>query len=180
MKHYETERRFLINLSNLPYNLTEFSKKEITQVYISKDSRIREMEGKYYITTKEDVPGSYLTQIEDENEITKEEYDKLLKKQIGNTVFKDRYYILYGKYTLELNLYKKDLNGLCMLEVEFPSEDEALDFNPPDWVVKEVSYDPAYRNSSLAINGLPREFARKHSSVRSLIHHPDKSNGYER
>jgi CYTH domain-containing protein len=135
------------------------------------------MEGKYYITTKKDVPGSYLTQIEDENEITKEEYDKLLKNQIGNTIFKDRYYIPYGKYTLELNLYKKDLEGLCMLEVEFPSEDEALAFDPPVWIKKEVSNDKSYRNSSLAINGLPDEMKKKRS-IHSLNHNKEKN--YER
>ena len=37
-----------------------------------------------------------------------------------------------------------------MAEVEFASEQDALDFQPPEWLGEEVTYDPAYTNASLS------------------------------
>lgn len=41
-----------------------------------------------------------------------------------------------------------------MAEIEFPSEQEANMFLPLSWFGKEVTYDEAYKNQSLAVRGL--------------------------
>ena len=39
---------------------------------------------------------------------------------------------------------------LVVAEVEFPSEEEAVAFQPPAWFGREVTYDPAYTNAQLS------------------------------
>ena len=61
-----------------------------------------------------------------------------------------RYYIPYGKYTIELDVFEKDLKGLCYAEVEFDSLKELKTFKAPDWFKKDVSNIKKYSNESLA------------------------------
>ncbi len=55
----------------------------------------------------------------------------------------------------ELDVYHDALSGLRTVEVEFASVARARAFRPPAWFGREVTEDPAYRNSRLADDGLP-------------------------
>lgn len=50
----------------------------------------------------------------------------------------------------EIDVFHGDNDGLIVAEIELASEDEA--FEAPEWVVAEVSDDPRYYNSNLALN----------------------------
>jgi CYTH domain-containing protein len=63
--------------------------------------------------------------------------------------------IPYGELKVELDVYEADLEGLKVAEVEFPSEDEAGNFQPPDWIGEEVTGDERYLNETLATRGRP-------------------------
>ena len=52
-------------------------------------------------------------------------------------------------------MYDGELNGLVTAEVEFPSEREADEYEPPSWLGTEVTGDSDYSNQSLAQRGLP-------------------------
>lgn len=63
---------------------------------------------------------------------------------------KSRYCLPCGPCTIELDIFDPPLSPLVVAEVEFPTEEEALAFRPPDWFGEEVTYDRAYSNASLS------------------------------
>ena len=68
---------------------------------------------------------------------------------------KTRYVFPFGKLTGELDVYKGELYGLCVCEFEFDSTEEAFSNELPEWLGKEVTDDPSFRNAFLSkkING---------------------------
>ena len=149
----EIERKFLVK--QIPENLESFPKKEIEQTYISTDPtiRLRKSDESFILTVK--GKGS-IAREEFELELTKDQYDSLMKKAETQSVSKTRYLIpLNGSLTAELDVYHKNLMGLLTVEVEFKSIDEAEAFIPPEWFSLDISEDKRYKNTSLAIYGMP-------------------------
>jgi len=82
--------------------------------------------------------------------LTKEAYKTLIGKTEGRVIRKRRYAIPYGSYTVELDIFQGELEGLCYAEVEFPSEEEALSFQPLDWFSEELTGEKGYSNAELS------------------------------
>lgn len=59
--------------------------------------------------------------------------------------------------TAELDLFSGELAGLVILEVEFPSLEDAVSFTPPAWFGRDVTEDPAYHNSAISRGADPRK-----------------------
>ena len=57
----------------------------------------------------------------------------------------------------EVDEYAGSLDGLVVVEVEFPDEDAAAGFEPPAWFGRELTDDWRYANRSLASEGMPEE-----------------------
>ena len=74
--------------------------------------------------------------------LTKEAYETLVRKTEGRVIRKRRYAIPYGSYTVELDIFQG--------EVEFPSEEEALSFQPLDWFSEELTGEKGYSNAELS------------------------------
>ena len=68
---------------------------------------------------------------------------------------KVRHRVDLGGVTAEVDLYGGALEGLAVVEVEFPTRAEAEAFVPPDWFGDEVTGDPAWSNATLAREGRP-------------------------
>ena len=142
----EIERKFLItekiDVSSLEYD-------DIVQGYISLEPEVRARKKgeKYYLTSKSQ---GNLVRDEREKEISAEEYNLLMQDRNGGIVEKRRYYMLYGKHTIEIDKYCSHLAGLVVAEVEFDSEDEARAFVPPRWFGPEVTCDKRFKNKNLA------------------------------
>ena len=51
------------------------------------------------------------------------------------------------------------MEGLAYLEIEFENQEEALNFETPDWVIKDVTDDVNYKNGYLARYGIPNNFS---------------------
>ena len=64
---------------------------------------------------------------------------------------KKRYLIPYDKYTIELDVFENEYQGLIIAEVEFKSMEEADAFAPPEWFGEDVSKDKNYTNAHLAL-----------------------------
>ncbi len=143
----ETERKFLIKY--LPKDYEKYSKMDIEQAYLSidKEHRIRKNDNLYYETFKGE---GNLSRTEIEKEITKDQYDNLYNKIISRVIYKTRYIIPYKDNNIELNIYKKELSGLIVAEVEFNSVEESNEFIPPIWFGKEVTFDNKFKNQYLA------------------------------
>ena len=150
----EIERKFLTK--QIPFDITAYPYKQISQAYISFSPtiRIRQSDEKYILTVK---GKGHLAREEFELLLTKEDYDRLLLKTEGTPVIKKRYLVPVEKYTAEVDIYEGDLEGLMTTEVEFPSLEEAENFVAPDWFGKDVSEEKAYKNTSLSLYGMPKE-----------------------
>lgn len=157
----EIERKFTIK--KLPENLMSYPKKEIEQGYLCKNPivrvrRTRKDEKDKYILCyksklglqqKEDATANVCEEVE--LKLTKEAFETLLSKAEGRTIWKTRYLIPYGAYTIELDIFEGEYRGLRFAEVEFPSEEEANAFVPPEWFDRDVTFDKRFRNNNLAM-----------------------------
>ena len=141
----EIERKFKVR--QLPEQLEQYPRQRIEQAYLCTEPvvRVRRSNDDYYLTYK----GTGLLAREEYNlPLTEEAYRHLLPKADGNWIAKDRYCIPFDGHTIELDVFSSP-EGLIMAEVEFPTEEAALAFTPPDWFGEDVTDDSRYHNSNM-------------------------------
>ncbi|MBO5369395.1 MAG: CYTH domain-containing protein [Clostridia bacterium] len=154
----EIERKWLVDISKIPFDLSEAKALKLKQAYISYSPTIRirsTNDESFMLCVKSKPEKGSLGRSEYELEINREQYDRLLAKAEGNVISKTRYCIEQGGYTMEFDIFDGDLTGLCYMEIEFPSEEEAINFPTPEWAIKDVSFDHRYKNTALSKNGKP-------------------------
>lgn len=155
----EVERKFLLDLNDLPADITlRADVFELVQTYInySPEIRVRKVnDNYYYFTIKLPKDNIGLSREEIEFLITEEEYDELLEKQVGNTIYKTRYQFYEESNLIAVDVYSHDLTGLVVVEVEFENVNQSEGYNPPKWFGKEITSDLRYKNASLARDGMP-------------------------
>ena len=143
----EIERKFKVK--EIP-DLKRYDFKYIEQGYLNTNPviRVRKEDDKYYMTYK----GKGHIEREEYNlPLNKESYDHLIVKSDGIIITKKRYLIPYDKYTIELDVFENEYQGLTIAEVEFESMEEANAFAPPEWFGEDVSKDKNYTNAHLAL-----------------------------
>lgn len=150
----EIERKYLVRV--LPNDLASFPHVEIEQCYLctSPTLRIRRMGDAYILTVKQKVASgsSAIHNREEEFALNAASYTQLRTKCEGRPVCKTRYRIpLPSGLVAELDIFHGAHEGLILVEVEFPDTCAADSFIPPDWFGDDVSRDPRYRNSYLAM-----------------------------
>lgn len=145
--NYEIEKKYLIK--NMP-SLENLKKYKITQAYIATEPvlRIRQKNDKFFFTFK---GKGLLERVEFEQEITKSEFENLLKKTQGNIIQKNRYiYPLENNLFAEIDIFEKPFENLCIVEVEFKTKEQAQNFTPPDWFGQDITNDVKFTNSYLS------------------------------
>ena len=144
----EIEKKYL--LTKIPFDLSSFEKKEISQGYLctSPVVRIRKSNDKYTLTYK----GEGLMAREEYNlPLTKDSYNQLSSKIDGILIEKTRYLIpLENNLTAELDVFHGKLDSLMLVEVEFDSIEAANAFVPPSWFGEDVTFSNKYHNSNLS------------------------------
>ena len=147
MKTYEIERKYLIQAP--PANLSSYPYHDIEQGYLCTDPvvRIRRQDDAYCLTYKSK---GLMVREEYNLPLTKEAYEHLKTKVDGRLISKRRYLIPLPPYTIELDHFSSPKEGLFLAEVEFPNEEEALAFLPPEWCGEDVTQSPLYHNSNLS------------------------------
>lgn len=148
----EIERKFLI--SALPDDLDSYPHHDIEQAYLCTNPvvRIRRQDDDYILTYKS---GGMMVREEYNLPLTKEAYAHLRAKADGYIITKTRYCIPYESHTIELDLFSGDLAPMILAEVEFETENQAVEFIPPAWFIKDVTTDGRYHNSYLSKTGIP-------------------------
>ena len=147
----EIERKFLI--PPLPENLDQYPFHLLEQAYLCTDPvvRVRREDDSYFLTYKSK---GLLSREEYNLPLTAESYAHLKSKADGQIIRKKRYLLPLpkdlGDLTIELDVFDPPFQGLCLAEVEFLSEEQALAFVPPSWFGEEVTYSPLYHNSHLS------------------------------
>ncbi|MGN0332190.1 MAG: CYTH domain-containing protein [Lachnospiraceae bacterium] len=144
----EIERKYLIQ--KLPDDLSCFPVRTIEQGYLNTSPvvRIRKDNEKYELTYKSK---GLMSREEYNLPLNLESYEHLKSKIDGRLIKKKRYMIpLSEMLTIELDIFEDDLAPLILAEVEFPDEDTALSFTPPDWFGEDVTFSVQYHNSYLS------------------------------
>ena len=171
----EIERKYLIEPPLLFWLESQPGSRriEIEQTYLLSDGeisrRVRQWSENghtvYYKNEKQ--PLTHLTRIEREEQIGEEEYRALLADADPDrhAVVKTRWCIPFSGHTLEIDLYPF-WQKQAVLEVELESEDEEICFPEELHILREVSDDRRYLNSSLAGTDLPGLLELEESSFR--------------
>lgn len=155
----EIERKYLIGYPDIAQleDLPNCRRADIEQVYLkSADGRKRRIRRRadeghcvYYLTEKRRITA--VTTEEIECRLSAEEYQALLAEADPelSPIVKSRYCLLWENQYFEIDVYPfwKDR---AVMEIELKSEDEMVRL--PDFidVIREVTDDVAYKNSSLA------------------------------
>ncbi len=149
----EIERKFAVKY--LPKDLKIEKLIDITQDIIYHDKftiiRLRKIKNEkekieyiYTVKTKGNIENSknkIANKYEIESNITKEDYEEIIKNKISNTINKTRIILpIKDRLKAEIDIYYDYLEDLLTLEVEFPNELEAKNFKKPDWIGEELGY----------------------------------------
>ncbi len=157
----ETERKYLIKYPEIEKLalMPSYSCIHIEQTYFKKENgdkcRVRKITDnhgvKYIFTQKEKI--SELSRYEFETQISKEEYKNLLllKMPESNMIVKDRHTFFYNNQKYEVDVYEF-WSDKATMEAETENEDTQVPIPPCVTLIKEVTFDKRYRNSSLAKN----------------------------
>ncbi len=163
---FEIERKYLIEYPDIKkikenHEVTEV---KITQDYLTKglggkNRRVRCWESsgvKHYIYT-EKKKITNLRRIENEDEITEEEYLELLKEKdpACRTIKKTRYRVPYGGLLYEIDVFD-EVKGSALMEAEIEDESVSIPIPPFVTVIREVTEEPGFTNHSIAKNGYQR------------------------
>lgn len=152
----EIERKFLV--ADDPPGLRSSPSSQLRQGYLAVGSdaevRLRDDGHAQTLTVKS---GSGLERGEVEVELSAEQFEALWPATVGKRLVKHRFELPAGKWIHQLDVYAGSLEELKVVEVEFPSAADAMDFEPPDWFGREITNDTRYRNASLALHGPPEQ-----------------------
>jgi adenylate cyclase len=148
----EIERKFLLRGPEWRQQSTRSS--EIRQGYLSREGgvtvRVRTIDdARGFITIK--MGGAVIDRAEFEYEIPIGDARELLAASTGGRIEKRRHHLDLpgGEWVVDEFLGRHA--GLVLLEVELPSGDAAIEL--PGWVGEEVTGNPDYYNSTLAVPG---------------------------
>lgn len=153
----EIEKKYRVKY--LPENLEQYEKKEIEQGYLCTNPivRIRKSNEEYILTYKSkfgvDPSLQDLAKVCNEVEVPLNQsgYEHLRTKIDNHLVSKVRYVIpLEHGLKAELDIFRDYLEGLTIVEVEFPGTEAIQGFTPPEWFGEEVSKDKRFTNSYLS------------------------------
>ncbi len=168
-KQLEIERKFLVKLPTSWSELAElFDKvvdiKRITQFYLKSEKdepspRVRktveglsgDTETVYHINRKK-ATSHVAVHEEEEKEISDEEYNQLVKKCHPDKrgIEKTRFVFKFKDQMFELDVFKNNLEGLAILEIELDHTDEKIKLPPFLNIIKEVTKSDKYSNFNLA------------------------------
>ncbi|MBB4662602.1 CYTH domain-containing protein [Conexibacter arvalis] len=151
----EIERKFLLDAP--PQGVEEHPSEAIAQGYLALDGdvevRVRRAGERALLTVK---AGGGRRRVEEEVEIGRERFEALWPLTAGRRIVKRRYRVPAADgLVFEVDLYEEELAGLVVAEVEFPDDAAANAFTTPDWLGREVTDDPRWKNQALALHGRP-------------------------
>ncbi len=145
----EIERKFLIDTELWKPSVKGI---KISQGYLSIDSekviRVRVADEQGFLTIKGKAKG--LVRPEFEYEIPKNEADMLLEMCNDFVVEKYRYKEKFMDMLWEVDVFEGKNKGLFLAEIELEHENQEFDL--PDWVGEEVTFNARYYNSWLSRN----------------------------
>jgi CYTH domain-containing protein len=154
MNGREIERKWLAQ--GVPDSVVSTGGQVIAQGYLAvvtdgaskgTEVRLRSKGGRFSLTVKS---GGDLVRQEKEVEISQKQFAELWECTQGARIEKTRYELPWNGITIELDVYSGVHSGLVVAEVEFDSEVDAEQFEPPPWFGSDVTDIEMYKNKNLA------------------------------
>ena len=154
----ETERKLIIRMPDPSVLAREadYRKSEITQIYFASGDgvthrvRRRVYKDKTVYTETKKTRISRMSVIEDEREISVEEYEALLASlTVIGSLTKARHAFTFQGHTVEIDIYPQWMKS-CVLEVELASEEEALMLPSYIEVLRDVTGSRDYSNHTMS------------------------------
>ena len=144
----EIERKFLLKNDSWPReNVMKYRQGYLNSAR-ERTVRVRIAGDKGYLTIKGIRVGA--SRPEFEYEIPVEDAEILLDLCEKPLIEKNRYRVVEGDFTWEIDEFFGENRGLIIAEIELEHEEQ--EFSIPDWIGKEVTDDPRYYNASLIKN----------------------------
>lgn len=155
----EIERKYIIKMPDMSLIESQngYTKSDITQIYLESVSgvthrvRSRAFDEKTVYTETKKIRIDKMSSIEDEREISKDEFLRLSNNQKQGTkaVCKTRFTLRHENFILEIDVYP-EWQKTCIMEIEL--ESEAALVKIPDFIeiLKEVTGDRKYTNAAMA------------------------------
>lgn len=151
----EIERKFVLDAP--PQGLDDHPSEPISQGYLALDGdvevRVRRRGEQAFLTIK---AGGGRRRVEQELAIEPAHFAALWPLTEGRRIVKRRYVVpAPDALVFEVDVYEEELAGLVVAEVEFPDDAAANAFASPEWLGREVTDDPRWKNQALALHGRP-------------------------
>ena len=155
----EIERKYVIEMpdTEMLKGLGGYSVSEIDQTYLSSSPavthrvRSRRYPDRTVYTETKKMRIDSMSSFEDEKEIERDEYERLLL-QIApdtSTIRKVRHTFIYSGRVFEIDVYP-NWSRSCVLEVELESRESSIDMPPFIRIISDVTGDKKYSNASMA------------------------------
>ena len=154
---FEIEKKYLISYPDESV-LAQCRCSEISQTYLKGEEgtteRVRRRADEngcvYTHTVKRKL--SDMRRIENESEISEEEYNELLRRrdEARRVIEKKRCVLDYKNQLFEIDLFPF-WNDRAYMEIELTDESDSIELPPFVHIIKDVTADDRYNNSSLAV-----------------------------
>jgi CYTH domain-containing protein/8-oxo-dGTP pyrophosphatase MutT (NUDIX family) len=145
----EVERKFFFDPAM--WKLRSLQTTSLAQGYLadtgSWEIRLRRAGEDHRFTLKQ---GGGLDRGEWEVPVSTEAFEELWARTSGAQLTKERQSFALGGLVAEVDRYQGVLEGLSTVEVEFADRQQAAQFVPPKGFGPELTYDPRFKNRSLA------------------------------
>ena len=147
----ENERSFLVKDLTI---VMPVKREPISQHYLTQGKeplRLRRRGDKFELTQKKRVTQDDLSRQEETTLMVDERMYNALAPLAVRSLTKTRSYLfLDNGLVAEIDVFQGPLEGLLMVEVEFPNEAAREAFVPPDWFGRDVSQEEWSSNAFLA------------------------------
>jgi len=128
-----------------------------TTIKPEKEVCYRQLDDHYFKTV---TYGTDASRGEEETEISEKKFQKKFKERIKEPIKKTRYIFELEEKEYSIEVFKKDLKDLYLLEIEFPTREafEAFELPPllKAHVIKEVSFEESYKSKNIILHGKPQ------------------------
>ena len=158
MEGFEIERKYLISMPDPDFLRENASPTEIVQTYLLPpaphiNARVRKRghDGAWVFTHTEKTRLSDLRRIENERRISREEYETLLQSADPgrNVIRKTRWVLPWKGQNFEIDIFPF-WTDRALMELELEDEAQTIELPPRIRVLREVTADYRYLNSSLS------------------------------
>ena len=158
MEGFEIERKYLISMPDPDFLRQNASPTEIVQTYLLPpaphvNARVRKRgrNGDWTYTHTEKTRLSDLRRIENERRISREEYETLLQNADPdrNVIQKTRWVLPWKGQNFEIDIFPF-WTDRALMELELEDEAQTIELPPRIRVLREVTADYRYLNSSLS------------------------------